>query len=70
MYTSKVGKTTKCVSLVECSNDDVQMTETRLQNEVMQRVWPVEFYWAERKVFAFSKRWRKHKLYCHLFTPF
>jgi hypothetical protein len=23
-------------------------------------------YWVERKVFAFSKRWRKHKLYCHL----
>jgi hypothetical protein len=27
-------------------------------------------YWVERKVFAFSKRWRKHKLYCHLFKPF
>jgi hypothetical protein len=26
--------------------------------------------WVERKVFAFSKRWRKHKLYCHLFKPF
>jgi hypothetical protein len=27
-------------------------------------------YWVERNVFAFSKRWRKHKLYCHLFKPF
>jgi hypothetical protein len=27
-------------------------------------------YWVEQKVFAFSKRWRKHKLYCHLFKPF
>jgi hypothetical protein len=22
-------------------------------------------YWVERKVFAFSNRWRKYKLYCH-----
>jgi hypothetical protein len=29
-----------------------------------------KIYWVERKVFAFSKRWRKHKLYCHLFKPF
>jgi hypothetical protein len=30
----------------------------------------ITIYWVERKVFAFSKRWRKHKLYCHLFKPF
>jgi hypothetical protein len=27
-------------------------------------------HWVEQKVFAFSKRWRKHKLYCNLFKPF
>jgi transposase InsO family protein len=31
---------------------------------------PTSLYRVERKVFAFSKRWRKLKLYCHLFKPF
>jgi hypothetical protein len=27
-------------------------------------------YWVEWKFVVFSNRWRKHKLYCHLFKPF
>jgi hypothetical protein len=30
----------------------------------------IPIIWVERKVFAFSKRWRKQKLYCHLFKSF
>jgi hypothetical protein len=40
-------------------------------SEQYRRFWvlPVEcrIYWVERKVFAFSKTWRKQKLYCNLF---
>jgi hypothetical protein len=46
------------------------LTAVKMSMLVFWVITPVDLYWVERKVFAFSKRWRKLKLSCHLFEPF
>jgi hypothetical protein len=70
------------INLIKCENI-FTATEARLLPNVPTQNRPPDsrlqthththtprIYWVERKVFAFSRRWRKHKIYCHLFKPF
>jgi hypothetical protein len=54
----------------DCESDTFLRNVGNHLQEIYSVITPATtIYWAERKVFAFSKRWRKHKLYCHLFKP-